>query len=501
MLDADGTRVSPRDAVLALGLCGAALGEFSDDIVTAADHGTATARQRAHVDLALRPGRLLEGERLAATRGRPFHPTSQAVSGWSVSDILTYGPMRREPLALAWVAVRRSQLRLGPEPISGSIHQQLLSRADQTVLENEMASAGVDGTDYQLLPVHPWQAINVLPELYAAAYTRREIVPISADLGEFHPTVSLRTLITTVAPQHHVKLPLAVATLGATRLLPVRNRENGVRNERTMRAIIESDTRLHALVDVCAEGAWVGWDESSVRDPSLEREGHLAAQVRTYPANTHADFAVPMAALAAHEWSSLAMSIGMTDPVEWFGALADVFAVITLAFLSRGVFPELHGQNTVLRMSLQGRILGFVLRDHDALRVNEGWMKAAGTLDPQQIIRPGRSQSLRPDSPEDLVGYAQTLAFQVNLNGIAVALARHYALDERELWSCVRRAIERALSALDLPRAVSDVLADCFLRAPMWPSRTVMRPLLESGRSLALSMPAGTGSIPNPLRQ
>ncbi len=162
------------------------------------------------------------------------------------------------------------------------------------------------------------------------------------------------------------------------------------------------------------------------------------------------------------------------------------------------MLPELHGQNVVAALQ-GGGVDRFVLRDHDTLRLYPGWMAAEGVPDPEYRIKPGAPQSLRLPSAETLLGYLQTLGFQVNLYGIADALCRHYGLDEQVLWDELRGAVLDALARLTLPPRVADVVERELLHAPTWPSRLVLGPLLRQGRSGSVSMPAGEGRVPNPL--
>jgi siderophore synthetase component len=106
---------------------------------------------------------------------------------------------------------------------------------------------------------------------------------------------------------------------------------------------------------------------------------------------------------------------------------------------------------------------------------------------------------LRLPSAEALLGYLQTLGFQVNLYGIADALCRHYGIGEQVLWAELRNAVVEAMDRLALPGRVTDVLEREVLHASTWPSRLVLGPLLRQGRSGSVSMPAGAGRVPNPL--
>lgn len=507
LLDEDERPVALGDVVSGLGLDGPGAAPLAADVVAAREHAGALRSGRAALAGLDRPGPgdLLPGERLAATRGRPFHPTGRVVGGWSVAEVTELGPMRTTTLAPAWVAVRRDRLRVGPDVRSGHLHTELLDAGERAQLEDLLAEAGVDPAEHQPVPVHPWQAEHVLHREFADEIARREVValggPTAPCPGRLHPTSSLRTLVVAGSPRHHLKLPLGVTTLGAARLLPPRYLDNGDRAERTTRAVAAADPVLARLVGLCAEGCWAGW--SAGDDEFEDRPGHLAAQLRTYPEGPGDDDAVvglPMSALAADEWDLLAPALGVDDPVVFFAGLARDFTAVLLSFLGHGVLPEVHGQNVVVRLAPGGAVAGFVLRDHDTLRLHEPWARAAGVPDPGYRIRPGGLQTLRLDDPAALVAYAQTLGFQVNLYGIADALARHHALDERVFWAALREAVESALATLALPPAVAALVDHAVLRAPSWPSRTVLRPLLDTGPSSSVSMPAGTGRVTNPLR-
>ncbi|MBO0879695.1 MAG: hypothetical protein J2P17_04860 [Mycobacterium sp.] len=473
------------------------------DLRTAVEHACVTLAQRRRMgSLSPRSGGLLNAERLATTRDRPFHPTARAAVGWTAAERRQYGPMRAESVSLAWVAISRSELRHGSGEFSHGLHVVLLDECDQQRLAGAMDAVGVDLEEYQPLPVHPWQRVHTLPGTFAKELASGAVIPLDGELGSFRPTASIRTLVTEPEGIHHVKLPLSVETLGATRLLRPRYLANGERAQRTMTEIIERHAPLRELVAVCDERNWCGWGT----DPYANRPGQLAAQVREYPAGLFDDpqlIVLPMAALAADEWDVLARALDMAaipgGPVGFFGAVAEALCVAGLAFLGCGALPELHGQNVVLALR-DGQVDRLILRDHDTLRIYPEWLQAAGVADPEYDIKPGAPQSLRLPTGEALLGYLQTLGFQINLYGIIDALARHYSLSETLFWVRLRVALVSAMDQVELPTTVADVVARGLLHAADWPSRQVFGPLLRRGTSREGGMPAATGSVPNPLR-
>ncbi|MCD2195753.1 siderophore staphylobactin biosynthesis protein SbnC [Actinomycetospora endophytica] len=496
VLSPRGEPLTPAAALGALGLGGPGAAAAAEDLTAAAEHGFDVCRGLAALGPGPTPPDLLAGERWAATRGRPFLPTARAVSGWTTDEVRLFGPMRTEPLSCAWVAVARDHLRLGAFEGSADLAHAVLGE-QRSCLDDALRRAGIDDRTHQPLPVHPWQRDHVLSREFAPEIAAGLVVDLEVELGRLHPTSSWRTLVVADDPRTHVKLPLGVATLGAARLLPPRYLDNGDRAERLLRHVVAADPELTRLVGVCDEGRWAGWNDGT--DEFDDRPGHLAAQIRRYPVDD-GHVALPLGALAADAWDELGPALGVGDPPAFFAGLAEEFLVMVVGFLARGVLPEVHGQNVVVRLAPGGAVVGFVLRDHDAVRIHPPWLDAAGVADPGYRIRPGARQSLRLDAPEELVAYAQTLGVQVALYAVADALARRFGVPERTFWDLVRAAVEGALRREGLPSEVTAVLERVLLEAATWPSRTVLGPLLAHGRSGSVSMPAGQGTVPNPLR-
>ena len=104
-----------------------------------------------------------------------------------------------------------------------------------------------------------------------------------------------------------------------------------------------------------------------------------------------------------------------------FDDVARVVSEVALACFGLGFMPELHGQNAVLACEA-GRVSGVVLRDLDTVRLHRPWLAEAGLTDPGYDVKPGAPNSLWAQSPEELLGWFQTLALQVSLRSVGVAL-------------------------------------------------------------------------------
>lgn len=481
---------------------GAHADDVAADLRTAVEHAqvVTAGRDRLPAD-AVTPRRgdpaaaLLAGERLAATRGRPFHPTARAAVGWSARDLDRWGPTGGGAVTPAWVLVRRDHLRLGPDPRSSALH---------TLVVDDPGPLGAADDRFQLLPVHPSDHERVLAGAFADEIAAGVVVPLEVRAGELTPTASLRTLAIAGAtdPVRHLKLPLGIATLGAARLLPPRYLDNADRARRTLDAVLAADPALAACVGLCDEGLWAGFTAGPDSGPDsgpefspefTDRPGRLAAQVRTYP--DLGALPLPLAALAAHEWDVLGPVLGvdgLDDARRLLADLARTVVGVAVGFLAHGVLPEMHGQNVVVGVG-ENRL---VLRDHDTVRVHRDWLDVP---EPGYRIAPGAAQTLVLDRPEDLVAYLPALVVGVALRGVADALGRHLGVAEHRWWPVLGGALEEAVAGVGEP--VRAELERVLFAAEEWPARSVLGPVLARGASGGVSMPAGTVRVPNPLRR
>src|SRR5581483_6452243 len=509
-------------------------------------HGASLLRAEAgwgRVRVAARPG-LLDWEALTAVCDRPFHPTGRARIGWDQPRHRRYSPAGERPFGLDWIAVRRDHLACGTadrladvlvlaragrgagpgaeaggtgfaplpdkEPSPADV---LLAADDRAALHAAMAGAGVAGPDHVVLPVHPWQHAHVLTDLYAPEWRSGVCVPVAAGLGAFRPTASTRTLAPAGQPAPvHVKLPVGIATLGALRLLPPRYLANAARAQTLLEAAAARLPALRGRLGVCDERAWWAFRAPGAA-PYDDKPGHLGCLLRVWPDEAGPGLdpvnLVPLGALGVVLPDGTAPGLARLgadrgeDPASPDAALAvfdDVARVVSeiaLACFGAGFLPELHGQNAVLRCR-RGRVEGVVLRDHDTVRLHRPWLAAAGLPDPGYDVKPGTPNSLWAASPEELLGWFQTLALEVSLQAIGRALVTAYGVAEGEVWRRLADVVRAARAGVDLPPEAAEVTERQLFRAAGWPTKLILGPLLARVGTGGGSMPSGTGRAGNP---
>ncbi|HEY0737839.1 MAG TPA: IucA/IucC family protein [Herpetosiphonaceae bacterium] len=479
---------------------------FQADLEAALSHTTILLEASAQIVQQLaatsRPT-LLDWERLAALRDRPFHPSARAKSGWSEDEFRRFGSLPDAAFGLDWLAVRRDHIQGGAEL---SIAETILDDEDRERLRASYAAAGIAGDDYVALPVHPWQMAQVLPTLYAAELRDRVCVPLALNLGSFAATSSARSLVPLGDDSPHVKVPLGISALGALRVLPPRYQRNAARSQSLLEALIALDPEVGRRLWLCDERQWLAFHDPAA-DPFADKPGHLGCLLRAYPAALLQDPSIellPMAALSvvtaqgtmpAVEHLLRARGDG-AQVTDLFREVAHTLIDVALRCFRYGIMPELHGQNVVL-VTRHGRIDGLLLRDHDTVRLHLPWLLAAGLPDPDYLVKPGTPNSLINDAAEDLLIYFQTLAVQVNLHAIADGCATANGIELAQCWQTIHESIATTLALL--PEPARSVGRRVLLEAPAWPTKLLLVPLLERVGTGGGSMPSGYGSTSNPL--
>ncbi|MFC4075649.1 IucA/IucC family protein [Salinithrix halophila] len=472
---------------------------FCEELETAVFH-TALSMEAEGEKTAYGTGPFLEGERRAALRDRPFHPTAKAKVGWSESDCRQYAPEWGRDFGLDWIAVARDRLRSGGDFDPDGFAEVLLTSGERQELKEAASRRGIDPEGFALLPVHPWQKERVLPGMFEKEMAEGKICTVAQGVGRYRATSSLRSLAPAGGGDVHVKLPLGVGSLSALRILPPRYLDNGEKAEAVMRGLCRQDPLLKKRVRLCGEGEWSAW-QAPGEDLFADKPGHLAAQIRRYPSDLAIDPEVtllPMAALAADDREGGLRWV--KDPLVRFRELCDRFFEVGFLFAGYGVMPELHGQNVVLILRGE-RVEGLLLRDHDTLRIHRGWMERAGVSDPGYTVKPGTRNTLILPTPEDMVSYLVTLGIQVNLYAIADANCRRFGMEEEDFWRGMEESARDTLSRLPLRDEVHSVIERVLFQEDVWPFKQILTPLLRREGTGGGSMPSGTGSIPNPFRR
>ncbi|WP_435742542.1 IucA/IucC family protein [Microbacterium sp. PMB16] len=156
----------------------------------------------------------------AMTEGHPGFVANNGRIGFGAADHAAFAPETGRPFRLVWVAARRSasHLALGAGLDEESLIAGELSPTEREQFRSRLHDIGEDPSDYQLLPVHPWQWENRVAITFAPDLARRDLVLIGESEDEYRAQQSVRTMFNATHPErHYVKTALAVQNMGFLR--------------------------------------------------------------------------------------------------------------------------------------------------------------------------------------------------------------------------------------------------------------------------------------------
>ena len=445
----------------------------------------------------------VKGEMIASFRDRPFHPLAKAKIGFTAQDYQQYMAEFGQSINLHWVAIRHDVIVKGNEHAPVQCLDLLTAQQRQDI-EQEFKQRGLLENEYTVMPVHPWQLQHVILKNFQQEIAKKIIVILSTTAGDLLATSSVRSLAFDYQTCMMLKLPVSVLSLGASRYLPVVKLLNGLAGEKLLRQAIACDPVLMEKVLVCEERNWWGYmpETMGLFD---DHPRHLATQIRIYPKQLVDENykIIAMSSLAVdlqgHHYLDELFGhvLSREQAIDFYTKMATMFYEIAMRLLKVGVLPEIHGQNCCLVLK-NNEIHGLLFRDHDSVRLHMPYLERHHIDDPLYYIRPGYANSLYNESIEKLIFYIQTLGTQVNLASIIETVAQVYAIPEQRLWQITKKALMKAITIVDIPKADKDKLWTILFGQQQWPVKLIIRPLLEA-HGVPGAMPSGKGEGTNPL--
>lgn len=464
-----------------------------------------------------RPAELfLQLEQYAGFSDRPYHPLAKLKDGFSIDEYQQFSPEFSKPIALNWVAVKKEKLVYGQDVEQLRIQQPakiFLNSSQYLQLQQELNQKQI-GEAFLVLPMHDWQFQHILADKFAQELADRVIVPLQFQSAEMYASSSLRSLLSISKPQDCLKLPLAVKSLGSLRFLPIVKMINGQKNQKLLQVAKQKDATLRKRLWLCDENQWWAYlpDQPENLTPDNltlfdERPMHLAVQRRRIPAELLQQpyQIIPMASLGhcmegeIHPFELILKAQGIPSSIEnvsrVFQEMCRDFFDVNLRLFRLGLMGEIHGQNICIVLK-SGQFSGFMLRDHDSLRIYLPWLQEQGLEDPYYLSPHDFRITLYHDSIEELILYLQTLGIQVNLASILESIAEHYQIDAYKLWQMMAQQLQQALNEVPFTDHTRAELQHILFEKEQWPYKQLIRPLLQQNNRVG-SMPSRIGQTCN----
>lgn len=420
--------------------------------------GDALNQALLHTDWA---ERALLCDQIASYRDHPFYPTARAKSGFTEADMRAYAPEFDPAFELHWLAVPRDVLTLTTEQPS------FWPRLRDLGLPEALQATHV------ALPVHPltWSRLEDGDAFTLPANTYRA----PRTWLRVRPTLSVRTVMPVDYPDHHIKLPLLMCTLGALnlRLIKPSTIYDGHWFERVLNTIAKNDPKLH--------GRYVHVDES--HGGHVDDAKHLAYLVRTYP-SLHEDTLVAVAALCGSMPDGRPFALHLADRfhggdvIAWWRAYASLLCEVHLRlWLVYGVALEANQQNAVL-IYRHGQAPRLLMKDNDAARVLMPRLHAR--LPQISSLGDVRDERIRVSDDTALARMFCTITLQLDLLAVLEGVAEHAPALREPMYAVLRDNLQDSLQALRA-EGIDTTPADALLSAPWLP----VKYLLSAGSLLS----------------
>ncbi|WP_380286336.1 IucA/IucC family protein [Kitasatospora purpeofusca] len=403
------------------------------------------------------PAAALAHDTLAAYLDHPVYPTARGRSGLDEHQLRSYAPEFHPAFELRWLALPAGALtRHGDRP---------LPRWWPTPSRLGLHLPGGDRA-WETLPVHPLTVGPALDEALRAAGLDDRAVLAERPYLTVVPTLSMRTVAVAEDPVHHLKLPLATATLGRLnrRTIKPGTLRDGSAGQRLVEAVLAREPRLAGRILHADEQTWA-------------HAGHelLAVLLRRYPAGLERSVAVPLAALLAPAPSGrlvvdhLADRFSAGDPVALYDALLELLLDWQTTLFGHGVALESHQQNTSLVLDEDGgpRLL---YKDDDGPRVHSGRLAAALG---EHAPAPGEFDDTRilADDDRPLTDLFTTVTGHLCTGALAFGLAAHGRAGLGELLALLRK---RLTEAVDRTGPAAEPLRAALLDAERLPVKAMV---------------------------
>ncbi|MFF3215040.1 IucA/IucC family protein [Streptomyces sp. NPDC002886] len=433
------------------------VGRVADSVRRTAEFIT-DRRQRPAAPVPVAGDRFLTAEQ-SLLLGHPLHPTPKSREGLSEAEVRRYSPELHGSFPLHWVAIAPAALATDSawtergRPVSAA---RLLGRLAPGLPVPDGATP---------LPLHPWQARDLLQRPAAAALRDAGLLH---DLGPYgapwYPTSSIRTVHQPGAPAM-LKLSLGLRITNSRRENLRKELHRGIEVHRLLRTgLAERWQAAHPGFDIVRDPAWVAADApDGTPVPGLDvllrhnpfRPGDDALCIAALTAPRPWPGRTTMSSRLAETVSRLATTTGRTTSAvaaEWFLRYLEHVVLPVLAFDAlAGIALEAHQQNTLVLLDPAGWPVGGRYRD------NQGYYFRSSRRAELERRLPGigaTSDTFVSDAVTD-----ERFAYYLGINnvlGLIGAFGSQRLADERILLAAFRRFLNKARGLGPLPERLLD---------------------------------------------
>lgn len=394
----------------------------------------------------------------AIDEGHPYHPCFKSRTGFDEADHRAYGPEAGNSFQLVWLAVARDLLHLALPDSEDLFWQREIGVQGWHELRRRSAALGIEGRDFGLIPIHPWQWRDLSEGRLKSLIQSGRVYYLGTAGDPYRASQSVRSLTNVRDPRRSgVKLAMNIVNTSTRRTIEPHSVGTAPVLSHWLGEVIDSDPLFKGdcRLDILREHAGLIMD----RDGPLG--GEIAAIWRESVEDKLADgeAAAPFNALMAVE----ADGRPFIDPwvsrygvMEWLDRLIHVALLpVWRLLIVHGIATEAHGQNMVL-VHRDGWPERLILRDfHDSLEFVPGFLADPALAPDFETLNPDY-RNAQPNQyywmqrPEDLRDLFVDCVFVFSLSEISHLAQSFYGIDEHAFWRRVARQLSAYITEHDL---------------------------------------------------
>lgn len=415
--------------------------------------------------------------------GHPYHPCAKTKIGFSIEDILNYSPEFSPRVSVILSAVHKKYVhiqKLSDKPNFVDWFAEYFPDIYESWMRR-LRSLHLDENDYIPFPVHPWQAINIIPNLFLD-YLKEKIIFLFENIKlDMSPTLSLRTLAP-IEYSHapYIKFSIAIQATSDMRTLTKASTENTPKMTYVLEEVLKKENYFSQKLFILPE-----YYGLNLKDIPEDKSKHFTAIFREN-INKYlfkGEDAVTVACLFEDFYpKKINLFIGFLqdagfftkqDALNYFKKYVDLVLNGYLdLYLLYGIALEGHQQNT-LAIFEKGQIKRFIARDLDGTRVFANTLKSQNDKLSNHLTEPFRDKI----HVRNLLLHS---VYQMHLGELVLLLARYYNCEDIFFWEIVRKETVCRFDKLKYrmdPETWENEF-DAILKAD-WPVKALMRMRLE----------------------
>nr|WP_115944310.1 IucA/IucC family protein [Amycolatopsis thermalba] len=364
-------RVLVVDARKELGLSGLRLADVLAELTATVTNEAArlrrapSAAELSTMDYNLADGHLTGHPRLVLNKGRV---------GFSAGDRARYAPEAGADVRLRWFAVHRDHARFR---CVDSLSAETLLAGEVVGDQRAEFARLADPAEYVWVPVHPWQADEILGTLYAGELATGVVIELGESRDAYRPHQTVRTLANVSRPDRYdVKTAVSVRNTLVYRGLAAGATLAGPAVTSWLKRVGAADPLLAGeyRFELLGEVASVSVEHplfGAIEDLPYRFHETLGALWREPLVSRLAEGeqAISFAALPYRDRSGASVITGLIqrsgwDAERWCATVFDLLLTPLLQWLLRyGVGFCPHGQNLILIVDERGRPLRVAIKD------------------------------------------------------------------------------------------------------------------------------------------